>query len=366
MLTRLAQMKTPSFERWGFTTQVSRRQLGSRGGGLFRLCAVSFAALGLIEAQCPAGEASLSSQAPAPTDVSGKAELDAMKTEFATLMKRRAGLEQQCRESRLRIDAAGSMVARNPLSSTETGKQVRKAVSKLDAALDQHPQMKALQEEYEAVQTQKVAVAKQQAEVMAGWRKAHSERLARLKAAVEQVEKKSAESLAELLKRAGVKDTAELSESDKAGVAAIESGRKKDLEAARKAFGNFEALEKEEHEKDGSMARFEELAKRHDAMEVRQAELRQQQADLRVTLRKTDPALVASQQVVAEASSVHASAVEASPVVVAARRFIANAEKMRAEIDARARVLRQAIIEKDSEFRPVLDSQARAAGLDAG
>lgn len=292
-----------------------------------------------------------------------KSELDEMKDEFATLMKRRAGLSEQSREGMQRINAAKSMLTRNPQANTETAKQYREALAKVEKALDEHPEIKGLQDEYDAVQTQKVEVSAQKSEVLTTWRKDRIKKMASLKASVDQANKKAEEARAALLKQAGVKEWKELSESDQARFAEIEKEWKKEVEAAKASHGDLQPQEKEAREKDGSMARFAELSQKYKDMESKQVDIKTRMVKLRGSLRKTDPAIVALEKAALEASQAHMVAVDASPEVAAARKFIDGADRMRSDIDKRARVLRKAILEKDPEYRATLDSQAVSGGL---
>jgi len=84
---------------------------------------------------------------------------------------------------------------------------------------------------------------------------------------------------------------------------------------------------------------------------------------VRTELRASDIEIAKLQSASAEASQKHLAAMDARPEVAAARAFVENVDKMRAEIDKRARVLRKAILAKDPECKAVLNQQTIPAGL---
>lgn len=333
------------------------------------LCWAADTARGDGEAKAGGAEPAGASAAVAAkkTDPSGvasaKSELDEMKDEFATLMKKRAGIAARVGESMARINAARSMLTTNPQANTESAKRYRDAAARVEAALDQHPRIKTLQEQYDVAQTQKVALSKQKADVITTWRKGRLERMAKHKAAVEQAGSKAEDARAEILKQAGAKQYNELSGTDQARYLDVEKAWTNELAAAKAALGDVQTIEKSEREKDGSMKRYSELDEGYKALETRQSEIRAQIGQLRGSLRKSDPAIAALQQAAAEASHAHVAALDSDPEVAAARKFIEGADRMRADIDVRARVLRKAILGKDAEYRKTLDAQAASGGL---
>jgi chromosome segregation ATPase len=286
-----------------------------------------------------------------------------MKEEFALLMKKRAAVAEQCRESQACIHASRSMLASNPQANSETGRRYRESAMAVERALDAHPQIVALQEQYVVAQTQKVAVSSQKAELMSAWRKARGEREQKSRAAIEQAGAKAGEARKDLFKQAGVGEYAKLSEVDQKRFIAIEDQWNKEVAAIKTAKESLAADEKTERERDGSAKRLADLEEQYKALESRQAECKAQINALRTSLRKSDPGIAALQAAAVETTHAHMVAIEATPDVARAKAFLDSADGLQSALDVRARALRKAILAKDPEYRKVLDGQAAPAGL---
>jgi hypothetical protein len=293
----------------------------------------------------------------------GKSELVAMKQEFATLMKRRAGVVEQCKDSTLRMNALRNAKLANTDSSMEEGRLLLFASSKVEAALDEQADVKALQAKWDAAQTQKVVEAKARAEALGAWRNARAKKMQVHKDAIDLANRKAEESKRALLAQAGVKTQQELPEADKAKFVEIENLWKKDVKEASDAMTRLVSRDVASRESDEEWKRFSALDAECKAIENTQRDLKGKLGALRASLKKSDQAIAALQQKVADARAAYVAAVDGSQEQVAGRRFIENAQKMRDEIDDRANTLRRAILEKDPEYKPTLDGQAKAGGL---
>jgi uncharacterized protein YhaN len=302
-----------------------------------------------------------------------KMTLADMKDEFALLMKKRAAIGEQCRESLARINAAHNMQTRNPQTNTETGRAYREAMLAVERALDAHPSIVALQQEYDAVQTQKVVVSAQKGEVLTAWRKSNQARKTEFKAKVAEAKENAAKAKAEVLRRAGITGDPKAVEAEEKRltdavvreVEAITLQLTKELAALTVAYDEKKLDDdaKVEREKDGSREKYAGLEAQYKAIEERQEAIKRRQNELRSSLRRSDSGIAALQQQAVSTSHAHVTAMDAMPDVAAARRFIEDADAMRANIDTRARVLRKAILEKDPACWETLGAQAAVAGL---
>lgn len=341
--------------------------IGMGRGGFVRRASVCILAAGfsclLVSASGSPDGVGGSVQSPVDSAAAGVSELDSMKNEFAALMKQRAALTEQCRESALRVGAVKDRAAENPKAGTEAGQLCIEARAKVESALANNPRMMALQAQYDSVHTQRVSVARQKAEIGTVWRKGYTERVRKFKSEAEAAGKKADDARAAILKQAGVSDPRDLTETDRARISEIDKQLQREVAAARDSIS--QAREKELREKDGSQKRFSDLAAQNEALEARQAELKAQMDQLRASLRKSDPAIAALQSEAAEAGGAYVATVESSREVVAARKFIERAQQMRDQIDGRANALRKAIIEKDPAYKTTLDAQGAAAGFGA-
>jgi hypothetical protein len=307
-----------------------------------------------------------------PPAATNKTELDAMKEEFAGLMKKRAELGEQYRQGLSSMAESRSMQAGNQFANSETGTKYREATLRVERALDEHPQIKALQMEYDVAQTQKVAVSKEKGEVLAAWRKSANAEESEYRAKVEAAKQKSATAKGDLFKSIGLtgesnqgKNARELTEAETNRLMAIQDQLMKELNALKddRDAVKRKAREQEAHEKDGSAKKYAELVEQYKALEARQADLKSGMGALRGSLRKSDSAIAALAAEAAGASQAHLVAVDASSQVAGARQIVLGFGKAQGDIDKRARFLRRAILAKDAESKATLDAQASAGGL---
>jgi hypothetical protein len=296
-------------------------------------------------------------------DGQGKVDLAAMKQDFATLMKRRAGLVEQCKDSTLRMNALRNAKIANPDSSSEEGRICLLAASKVDAALDEHAEVKALQVKWDAAQTQKVAVASKRAEALNEWQNARARKMQGHKDAVDRANRKADEAKRALLAKAGVKTQQELADADKISFAKIDVVWRQEVKDASDALSRLTSSDMAARENDEVWKRFSALDAEYKAMETAQKELKGKIGALRASHRRNDPAIAALQQKAADARAAYVVAVDASQEQVSGRRFIENAQLMRDDIDRRANALRKAILEKDPAYKAALDEQGAAAGF---
>jgi len=201
--------------RWSLSGQSGRRS-----GETVRLGTILLLLLG---GTAGAVETPSIANGPSPSNVLSKvetpaagkkSELDAMKDEFADLMKKRAGLEVQCRESVARINESRSTIDRTVGANTPTALKYRETVLNLEKALDAHPRILELQGLYDVAQTDKVAVSREQANILDAWQAARTKKDKDFGAEIEAAGKKAEAARHALLQQAGVKDVNKLSKDD--------------------------------------------------------------------------------------------------------------------------------------------------------
>ncbi|MEI8242215.1 MAG: hypothetical protein WCI17_03005 [bacterium] len=288
-----------------------------------------------------------------------------MKDEFAGLMKKRAGLEDQFKASLKLINDARGTTDTPSSFNTETMRKYRDTVLTLEKALDNHPRILALQELYDVAQTDRVAVSRQQANILDGWRAARDSHRKQLEDALHAADTAAEAERQQLLQKAGVKDPRMLSPEDLKLFHAAGQRFSAANAAAKDAYKLASDLqaEKKAREKDGSATRFEELNARDTELQQAQAQFKKQMLQLRTELRTSDAAIAQLQAAAVETSQAHLVAMESRPEVAAAQKFIDGCDSIRADIDRRARILRKAILAKDSGYKADLDKQAAAGGL---
>lgn len=287
--------------------------------------------------------------------------LDAMKDEFATLMKKRAGLGEKCRASQLCINASRSATDQ----STETARAYRRAAQATEQALDAHPDIIELQKQFDAAQTEKVEVSRQQAVILDAWHNDEEQKADQIKAMFVEADTAAAEARDAIFKKAGVTDPRKFSDADRRlyqEVGVRFSNEVVRVQNAKALTMGAEVL-RAARVQDGSTQRFEESNARYQELERKQADLTAAMLKLRTSLRTDDAVVAKAQRAALEASQKHVVAMDATPEVARARAFLADVNKLRVDIDKQARVLRKAILEKDSEYREILDKQAIAGGL---
>ena len=319
-------------------------------------------------AACMALALSLRSYAKATevaSDDSTAPTLDDMKDEFAALMKQRAGLDARFEESVNRINSARSTAGAGVGTGTGTARAYREAVQVVESALDVHPRVKALQARYDAVQKERVEVSRQQAEILDAWRREKEAQARQLDVALAEAGKKVAGTQRAMFKKDGVKDPEKLPESDRKALKEMMARYTNEVAGAQAVYAQESLTNavQEAHAKDGSAKRFDEAGARYQALEQKQAGINGEMMQLREELRKSDPAIAPLQRAAVEASRRHVVAMDAQPEVAGARMFVTNINKLRVNIDARARVLRKAILSQEPEYKPDLDRQAMAGGL---
>jgi hypothetical protein len=265
------------------------------------------------------------------------------------------------------------MLTSNPQANSETGRAYREAALAVERALDAHPRIVALQQEYDAAQTQKVVVSQFKGEVLTAWRAWRHEKNTEFKAKVAEAKAKAAEAKAEVLKRAGItgdpkaaeEESKRLTDTHVKEIEAITLQLSKELASLLSAYDEkkLDVEAKAAHEQDGSLEKFAGLDAQYKALDQRQQAIKEQRNRMRTALRESDPAIAALHEKAIAASHAHMVALESLPEFAAARSFLDGADAARASIDTRARVLRKAILEKEPACRESLGAQAAVAGL---
>jgi hypothetical protein len=339
------------------------------------MCAVCAAApswAGDATAPSAAAAAGAAVASVATPSVAGKrTEIDELKDEFAALMKRRAGVVVQARQSMSRINAAKDIKTRNPLARTETAVKYREAAAKVDRAIDESAQYKALKAVYDDLQRQKVELSATNGTANELVLKLEDARNARYKAMIEETKKKSYEAKKAVLDRAGIKDVAGARGRDATPIPdaveqelrAISLKLTRDLGAIVTAQDKGESTEEETRALAEARKNFEETSARYKDLESAQAEVSNKMKMLRGSLRKTDPAIAALQKEAVEASRAHAIAVESTPEAASARAAIEGSSQVIAEIDRQAAALWRKITAKDPAQKEHIEKLAAAADL---
>ena len=301
----------------------------------------------------------------ASSEESAAATLDDMKDEFAALMRQRAGLDTRFQESVNRINSARSTAGAGVGTGTATARAYREAVQVVERALDGHPKVKAQQARYDAVQKEAFEVSRQQAAILDEWQAERERRARQLDAALAEAGGKAAGAQRSMFKKAGVKDPEKLSQGDRKALKEAMVRYTNEVAAAKGVYAHASGTNavQEAHAKDGSAKRFEEAGARLQELEQKQAGLNGEMMQLREELRQSDPVIAPLQRAAVEASRSHVVAMDARPDVAGARAFVTDVNKLRLNIDARARVLRKAILSQEPEYKPDLDRQATAGGL---
>jgi len=291
-------------------------------------------------------------------------KLDEMKEAFAGLMKERAGLGEQSRAHMQRIRDTGAAVS-GPRAHSETARAYRAAALAVEQAIDAHPRIRALQGRHDALQAEKVEISRQQAKIVDAWHDTTEDAARLLNEAVAVATRKAEDERQAIFKNAGVKNPDKLSEEDRLLMREIQIRFTNELTTARTSYERVAGTNAviQARERDGSGEAFEAINARQDEIQREQTEIKGEMARLRNTLRSDDPAIAEKQRAAVEASRKHQSVLQADPEVAEAKAFLGGVNARRAEIDKRARVLRQAILAADPACKPDLDGMAASAGL---
>ncbi len=289
-------------------------------------------------------------------------ELEKLKKQFADLMAERAGLHKQAQES-TRVIQDSRRKAQSSGNKGE-GLEYRKALKRVADAVESHPRMKELKLQYDEIQQEKVAFAKEKSDFLRERRQSKKTQDDKYAHQLSEVNKQFRQERSALLKRAGVKAIDELGESEQKEYQQIYSRLTNEIAQAKSARAQgMEEIEQADEGDDGYKAKLEELNAGYKDFEQRQAELKVQMEVLRSSLRRNDPEIVKLQDEARKSSREFIKKNEAKPEVKEAREFLRRVNMLRASIDKQARVLRQAILAEDPECKEELDRQATAGGL---
>ena len=291
--------------------------------------------------------------------------LDEMKAAFTSLMRDRAALAARARTSLQVIREARRTAGPDTGVRAPTAQAYRAAVRQVERALDNHPDVKRLEAQYDKLQAEKLAVAGEQAGLVDAWYDAKTEGSRQLSTAIERASAKADAEQRALLERAGQTHVSKLSVADRREMVEIHARLTNQITFAKAAFAQTSspAAVVKAREEDGSDGKFRELNEQYKELADAQTRLKGEIAQLRKTLRENDPAIVKLLEAAREASHVHTAAAGAAPEVVEARDFIQRVSEIRSVIDDRAGTLRQDILGKDPDYGVELDRQARAAGM---
>ena len=301
--------------------------------------------------------------ASAPETSAPSTSLDKTKDKFAALMSERAALAGRARVSSRTITTARSTTGRS--AATASGQAYRTAALRVEQALNEHPRIKALQEQYDAVHQEKLTFSREQSTFLTERRQARKAQAQQLNTRLVDVNQRAERDRAALLKKAKAKTMNELSPREQKRWQKIQARATSDIAKAREAYAQAsdDTAAGDADDPDSFAAQLASFNTQYKAIEQNQADLKAVMLRLRTTLRSGDPAIAALQLAAREASQAHVVRMDARPDVVAARTFLRRIAILRAEIDTQARPLRQAILKADPDYKPELDKQAASGGL---
>jgi chromosome segregation ATPase len=301
--------------------------------------------------------------------------LAALKAEFASLMDKRAALNRRFEESMSRLSEMRDTTGTGSGANSDTAKAYRAAAMAVERALDEHPQVKALQDEMTSLRNERFELSKAQGTEIEAWRKAREDRYAGVWTLVEKAKADAEAAKMQVYKRAGLslasdrikEDAEKLTSSDQKEIEEIGRNLLRQLAAIRQVHSSDKIEEELENarKEDGSQERFAALSSQSKALDAREADIRRRMGALRDSLRESDPTMATLQSAAFRASQKHVIAADAAPAAADARKFISEAARLKEDIDRQARLLRKAIIEKDPGYRRELERQASSAGLAA-
>ncbi len=293
------------------------------------------------------------------------ATTEEMVESFALLMQERASLGESARESLATIRQARAASGPGANINTPTAHAYRQAVREVEKALDAHPQVVAFQEQIDALQAERVEIAKEQEVVLEAWHTERLERYTLFNAAVRQAMDTYLEKRQDLLSRAGASSARNLSGSFADEYQELFSARTNALVFARDTMARVSDPEtiRQSREADGSQAVFDAANERYGDLDEAQDGLRSQMLALRARLRTSDPEIARLVAHAQAASQAHLVAVASAEPVQSAHAFVETVHEVRSEIDRRARHLRRAILAEEPEREPELEKWADVGGL---
>ncbi len=290
--------------------------------------------------------------------------LEEMKDLFTTLIDERAGLSARMKASQKTLVTARS-TRPNGGFGYETATAYCRELQRLEGALDVHPKFVAYQEQYDAFQADKVEVSREQSEILRAWRDAKKARIAKFDAKVNVLTERFKQERDAVFQSAGVKNAEAFKASDRRKMREIYVRFTNDVAVVKNTSGPQVSKDatREARVKDGSASLFNSLSEKYQEFEARQKAIEATMVRVRQSLRDDDPEIAKLQKSVREASQKHLLLVDAQPQVIEARAFIRNVIKIRSDIDRKLRVLRNAILTADTDYKSELDRQIVAGGL---
>ncbi len=248
---------------------------------------------------------------------------------------------------------------------TATGQAYRQAALAVEAALDAHPDVQALQAQVDALQEQIGEQSREQAGILDQWRAASRSVRSDFDAAVYRLSQEAAEAQRALLKAEDARSPAQLTASGQQRYQEIQSTLTNAVAQVATDFQQSSTAEAFEarREADGSGARFDELNAEMASIRSQQDALKQAMQARRDALRTQSPAIAALQEAARVASHQHLTAVQERPDVAEALAWVEGAEERQRELDARAYALYDQISTEFPDLRDELDALARQGGL---
>lgn len=288
------------------------------------------------------------------------------KAEFIGVMQARAEFVEKVRLSMAKIKAARATAGPDAQGHhTATGRAYREAVLAVEAALDDHPRLQALQAQYDALQEQKREHSNEMAGILDGWRLAHSSAARDYDAAVARLSQDAWREQQALLTAEDARSPGRLSAAGQQRYQDVQSALTNALAEVTATFqqATSETGLQARREADGASERFEALTGELKEINAQQDGLKQEMHAARDALRTQAPGIAALQEQARTASHRHLKATQARPDVAEALAWVQGAGARQRDLDEQAYALYASISSEYPDLRDELDGLARQGGL---
>jgi hypothetical protein len=286
--------------------------------------------------------------------------------EFAELMHARMDAAEKTRASLETLAAARATSGVGAKGAeTATGQAYRKAALAVEAALDAHPDIQALQAQHDELQEQKRERSKEMAAILDAWRSAQRSSRRDFDSTVQRLSEDIIKQQQALLKSGSAKSPAQLSSADKQRYQELQATLTNTLTEAASSFRQSitpEAVQAQ-READGSRKQFDALKAELAEIELKQGELKKVMLARRDALRVGASEIAALQEAARAASHTHAMAAQARPEVAQALAWVREDEARQRTSGEQAYALYNSILSEFPDLREDLDALARQGGL---
>ncbi len=289
------------------------------------------------------------------------------KTEFAELMKARMDCNEKTRSSLAMVKAARATSGLGAQGThTATGQAYREAALAVEAALDAHPELQALQAQHDELQEQKLERSTAVAAILDAWKTAQRSLRRDYNAAVFRLSQDVMQQQQALLKSEDAHSPGRLSSAGQQRYQDLQAMLTNSLAGVSATFKQSISPEdvQAKREADGSRARLDALNAELGDMESKQVALKQAMQARRDALRVQSPEIASLQEAARLASHEHVQAAQGRPEVAKALAWVKEAEALQRERDKQAYGLYNRILREFPDLRDELDALAKQGGLD--